>query len=333
MNLLRWTGWAALMLCAACGTSRPVPRPPRPSAQIPPPAASAGRLLICGAAVPVPVRVVGPKDPGGFDGALERCFFTPSRVLPSAASGDTAVPKRYGVRGTGGMSAASAARVAASGWTADLLRERVDQVLLHYDVAVTSHRCFEVLHDERGLSCHFLVDVDGTVYQTLDLVHRARHATTANDRSIGIEIAHVGAYPSESAFTRLYRRSGTGLDLVIPASLHPPPGGPFRVARPDWIRGTVHGKPYVQADFTAAQHAALAKLVPALAAAFPKVRLELPRDASGGVRMSALSESELARWSGLLGHFHVTSAKVDPGPAIKTLAESMLTRTTHQASR
>lgn len=281
-------------------------------------------MLVTGEEIGVPLRIVAPGDPGGFDATLERCHFTPSRVLPATATGDTAVPRRYGVRGTQGLAAGDAAAVSASGWTSALLRERIDQVILHYDAAVTSRRCFEVLHDERGLSCHFLVDVDGTVYQTLDLVHRARHATTANDRSIGIEIAHVGAYPSESSFARLYRRGPAGLDLVVPAALHPPAGGPFRVARSDWIRGTVHGKPYVQADFTVAQHAALAKLVPALAAVFPRIRLDLPRDAAGGVRMTALRDDELAAWSGLLGHFHVTDGKVDPGPAITTLAESIL---------
>lgn len=73
----------------------------------------------------------------------------------------------------------------------------VDQFVIHYDACGTSRRCFEVLHDERGLSCHFLLDLDGTIYQTLDLRERAWHATIANSRSVGIEIAHIGAFRPE----------------------------------------------------------------------------------------------------------------------------------------
>ena len=40
-----------------------------------------------------------------------------------------------------------------------------------------------------------MLDLDGTIYQTLDLKERAWHATTSNSRSVGIEIANIGAYP------------------------------------------------------------------------------------------------------------------------------------------
>ena len=53
-------------------------------------------------------------------------------------------------------------------------------------------QCFRVLHDERGLS-RFLVDVDGRVFQTLD-VASAWHATDANDVSVGVELASLGAF-------------------------------------------------------------------------------------------------------------------------------------------
>ena len=91
--------------------------------------------------------------------------------VPSSPAAGCDVPQRYATR--------------AGGRTA---QETVDQVVLHYDAAGTSRRCFEILHDVRGLSCHLLLDVDGTVRQTLDLALRARHATVANDRSVGIEI-------------------------------------------------------------------------------------------------------------------------------------------------
>ena len=70
----------------------------------------------------------------------------------------------------------------------------VDQLVLHYDACGTSRQCFKVLHDRRELSVHFLLDVDGTLYQTLDLAETAWHARQANERSIGVEIANIGAH-------------------------------------------------------------------------------------------------------------------------------------------
>ena len=44
-----------------------------------------------------------------------------------------------------------------------------------------------------------MLDLDGTIYQTLDLKEGAWHATVANGRSIGIEIANIGAYPPDES--------------------------------------------------------------------------------------------------------------------------------------
>ena len=43
-----------------------------------------------------------------------------------------------------------------------------------------------------GLSAHFMIDADGTIYQTLDLVERAFHAEEANSGSVGVEICNRG---------------------------------------------------------------------------------------------------------------------------------------------
>src|SRR5262245_43453849 len=86
-------------------------------------------------------------------------------------------PNRYGVRfaesgrGPGGtgtrLDPETFERVRGGGWDLDALRKVVDQFVIHYDVCGTSRACFRVLHDTRGLSVHFLLDVDGTIYQTL----------------------------------------------------------------------------------------------------------------------------------------------------------------------
>ena len=116
------------------------------------------------------------------------------------------------------------------GWSLDEARRVVDQFVIHYDVCGTSARCFKVLHDLRGLSVHFLLDIDGTIYQTLDLKERAWHAGTANDRSLGVEIAHIGAYTDMKTLDEWY-----GKDLF---------GWPY-VQLPSVDQGTQRPKPLV----------------------------------------------------------------------------------------
>ena len=107
---------------------------------------------------------------------------------------DLSSPNRYGLRKSG-LTEDEIERVRGGGWDLPLLQEKVDQFVVHFDVTGTSRQCFKVLHDQRCLSVHFMLDLDGTVYQTLDLKERAWHATTSNTRSVGIEIANIGAYP------------------------------------------------------------------------------------------------------------------------------------------
>jgi N-acetyl-anhydromuramyl-L-alanine amidase AmpD len=200
----------------------------------------------------------------------------------------------------------------------------VDQFVLHFDVCGISKVCFNVLHDHRGLSVHFMLDLDGTIYQTLDLKERARHATISNDRSIGIEIANMGAYAPGDTKTldEWYQRDAQGQPYIkIPARL----GDPMiytknfvgRPARAVPVRGVVQGKELVQYDFTPEQYAALIKLTATLAKIFPKITLDYPRDHRGQLVPHKLTDAELARYHGVLGHYHIQTNKTDPGPALQ----------------
>ena len=59
----------------------------------------------------------------------------------------------------------------------------------HWDVCLSSKSCAKVLN-KRGISVHFLIDNDGTIYQMLDTQHGAWHAGSVNRCSIGVEIAN-----------------------------------------------------------------------------------------------------------------------------------------------
>ena len=74
----------------------------------------------------------------------------------------------------------------------DRLRNVVRQFVVHHDGCFDSRTCFHVLHNERGLSVHFLIDNDGTIFQTLDLVDCAFQAAGVNEISVGVELANRG---------------------------------------------------------------------------------------------------------------------------------------------
>src|SRR5215831_9430481 len=137
-------------------------------------------------------------DPGGYDAYRVERRFSPLQKSGWDASQEEVreltSPNRYNMR-TNGLSAEELERVRGGGWELPLLQKVVDQFVLHYDACGTSRQCFKVLQDQRDLSVHFMLDLDGTIYQTLDLKERAWHATSSNSRSVGIEIANIGAYP------------------------------------------------------------------------------------------------------------------------------------------
>ena len=193
------------------------------------------------------------------------------------------------------------------------LQAAVDQLVLHYDNTGSSAATFGVLQ-RRGLSAHFLIDVDGTIYQTLDLRERGWHATIANERSIGIELAQIGAYPPAEAatLTRWYEPDpggGIRLKTTLP--------GTFRPLRPDPIRGEIQGRELIQYDFTSEQYTALAHLAAALNRVFPKIRLDAPRDANGQIPARKLDDKIYDTFTGLIGHYHIQENKIDPGPAFQ----------------
>jgi N-acetyl-anhydromuramyl-L-alanine amidase AmpD len=68
-------------------------------------------------------------------------------------------------------------------WDLEYLREVVHQLVIHYDGCGTARRCFKVLHDERALSCHFIIDLDGTIYQVRTFLYQVesnRHPLQGN---------------------------------------------------------------------------------------------------------------------------------------------------------
>ncbi|MFN6401855.1 MAG: N-acetylmuramoyl-L-alanine amidase [Planctomycetota bacterium] len=296
-------------------------------------------IVVCGQMYRIGTPVKLWMDPGGFDAYRTTRHFSSferrdwkSTVEEMQAGKINFVtkpqessPDRYGLRfGSQAQelfTPEQIQQIRSGGWTLDLLQDKVDQFVLHFDVCGTSSQCFFILHDIRGLSVHFMLDADGTIYQTLDLKERAWHATKSNDRSIGIEIANIGAYPKDQAnpFEQWYARDDQGAYLIFPPKIRGVEqfgGKKLRPRRPELVTLKVGETTYQQYDYTAQQYAALVKLTAALSDIFPKIRLDVPRMPDGKFLDRTLTDQQWASFSGIMGHYHVQGNKSDPGPAM-----------------
>lgn len=282
-------------------------------------------IMVCGQLYHTTAPVVLWIDPQGYDAYRVERRFSPldesswkdsEKDLPESAT-----PNRYGIRQES-LDREQLERVRGGGWDLPMLEQVVDQFVMHYDVCGTAQTCFRVLHDHRCLSVHFMLDVDGTIYQTLDLKERAWHATISNSRSIGIEIAHIGAYPPDktAALEKWYASRPDGTIELRP----PRPFDTFAVRtnpyhgrpdRPELIHGNIQGTDLVQYDFTPEQYDSLIKLTATLCKIFPKIKCDYPKDADGKLIPKMLPKEDWQEFQGVLGHYHVQRNKTDPGPA------------------
>ena len=270
-------------------------------------------IIVCGKRYDIGNKVVTFEDDPAFNAYTPHRTDDPKQIAPfQPAKGMEGAVMRYRPR-----------RLIGADRSIDSLRKVIRQFVLHHDGCMDSKMCFHVLHNERGLSVHFLIDNDGTIYQTLDLRHKAHHATTANDVSVGVEIAHPGTFPQplSADMRRWYERDAQGWRMKFPAWMQETgvrtPGFVPRPDRPEMVEGRIHGKQYWQFDYTPQQYRSLAALCAALSRTFPRIRLEAPRDATGAVRSDQLSEAELRAFDGIIGHHHVQKNKTDPGPAMQ----------------
>jgi N-acetylmuramoyl-L-alanine amidase len=284
-------------------------------------------IVVAGQFVHTGTAVVLWLDPGGYDAyRVERRFSPLQKSDWDSTKADFSsfgLPNRYDLR-RGGLTVEETERVRGGGWDLATLQKVVDQFVIHYDAAGTSRNCYKELQDVRDLSVHFMLDLDGTIYQTLDLKEQARHASGVNNRSVGIEIANTGAWVSgeTNVLSQWYAHDTNGQTrITIPQRFG---DGGLRTkgfvgqpARPGLVTGNIHGEKLEQYDFTPEQYDALIKLTATLCDVFPKLKCDFPRDAGGKVVPGRLPDNVLTNYQGVLGHFHITTNKVDPGPAFQ----------------
>ena len=162
----------------------------------------------------------------------------------------------------------------------------------HWDVCLSSESCAKVLN-KRGISVHFLIDNDGTIFQTLDTQHKAWHAGIpkyegGNLKGIGVEIANA-YYPK---YQDWYIKNGFG-------------------ERPIQEHGYVHGRtldPFL--DFYPVQLEALKELWKALHLGVG-IPLEYPKDSNGNIETGVHKECERGQFKGICNHYNFIRTKID----------------------
>jgi N-acetyl-anhydromuramyl-L-alanine amidase AmpD len=234
-------------------------------------------IIVAGQAVEVGRPVVLWRDPQGFDGYQERCI----DQRGGCCDGES---KRYG------------ARKGVTQRTMAELQKTISQLVLHFDGCVNSRSCFKSMHNRPrpsgagcGLSAHFMIDADGTIYQTLDLVERAFHAEEANSDSVGVEICNRGRV-DRSEWPKLpaeYRTRPTRTVII-------------------------NGSPHEAYDFRPEQYDSIVALARTLLRIFPRIKPIIP-ERDGQPIMDTLPDP--LSFAGILGHLHVDlqRQKWDPG--------------------
>lgn len=173
------------------------------------------------------------------------------------------------------------------------LNKVVTQLFLHHTGNRTAGSTFETLHNERGLSVHFILDDNGVLYQTLDLKEKAFHGGRNNPCSIGVEIC---SRADAKKFADDYDEYHQEKYNVLP-----------RNKRYDKIQGNF----MFGFDYNDKQYEALISLTHALSGMFPNLNNpDFPRDDKGGIVRSVI-KNPLGH-AGLICHYNTSLEKWDP---------------------
>ena len=177
----------------------------------------------------------------------------------------------------------------SKGYTPYFEPRNIKSFVNHWDVCLNSKTCARVLRD-RGISVHFCIDNDGTIYQLLDTNHACWHAggRAWNHSSIGVEISN-GYYPKYQSW---YEKHGFGERPIVSGE-------------------TVHGNK--MKDFTGfypVQLDALKALWKAVHEGIG-IPLEAPTDSEGNTLKGVSKAAAANKFEGFVSHYHLTKRKID----------------------
>jgi len=246
-------------------------------------------IVICGKKVDIGTKVILWNDPDGLNayGRSKNVYYIEDRK--------TGKKKKEVVSGARFNSRSKI----SSQPSLNKIRNIVTQFFLHHSGLYRAKDTFNVLHNQRGISCHFILDDDGTIYQTLDMRERAWHAGLNNTIAVGVEIdsrAYAKSLPK--AYDKFHqKRFG-----VMP-----------RNKRLDRVNGdNILGYEYNDAQYNALINLGIGvkDIFPRLWESPNKYLIDFPRDQNGDIIKSKLSNP--TKHIGFICHYNSSSSKRDP---------------------
>lgn len=254
-------------------------------------------LIIAGQTFKTDAPIVNFMDPPYWNATSKSCFSTETEARPPCLPGkDGQVPygklpapytQRYTTR--------PALRRYGANPPLEAVKAVIRQFVVHHDGCASSDMAFNVMQNERGLSCHFLIDNDGTIFQTIDLALAAYHAAEWNFGSIGVEMCNRGDVKLDAN----YYSSGKH--------------GPNR----EVTTCKINGHKILAFDYTKAQIDNFILLGRALQRYLPNIPAEYPQSSPGVQHWDTMPKAgpnNSFGFSGYIGHYHLTGQKWDPGP-------------------
>ena len=181
-------------------------------------------------------------------------------------------------------------------------KRKIRYFVNHWDACLSSKSTQGVL-DRRGISVHFLIDNDGTIYQTLDLQHAAWHAGSSrtNRPSVGVEITNA-YYPK---YQEWYVKNGFGERPIIDDA---------------WVHGEKLD-PFL--GFYPKQIEAAKALWKAINGA-TGIPYETPVSQFGKTSTKYEQDVAYGNFTGFVSHYHISKGKIDcAGLDLQTLLDEV----------
>jgi len=175
----------------------------------------------------------------------------------------------------------------------------ITQLFIHHTGGPLPRRAFDTLHNQRGLSVHFILSDKGVLFQTLDAIEKAWHAGRHNNCSIGVECC---LYPDAERRPNYYSPERCDrLDLTPHVKMV----------------DEIHGRKWEVYAITEVQLDALSRLFAGLWRALKLQGVDVPpgppkffRGIDDAIPHTVIDNPR--GYVGMIGHLQATRRKVDP---------------------
>jgi len=227
------------------------------------------RFTIAGRLIPSPVRLNSERFRYEYEAAGQR-------LRDIATSGDIEERKRsYGLR-----TDKAGTKVGLRDFAK--VQKEIDTVVFH-DSETSSVEEYFYSSAVGGESTHFIIDTDGSIFQSLDVVNRPLFCGIEN-----------------------IERRAISITMINPVDLSRAAHG----ARSKSAPVQRHGRKISHWGYTPSQRRSLNQLVAGLFGLMPQLKVTVPEDELGRPLTGVVSDTHKAK--GLLGHFHLDSEAKDP---------------------